>query len=71
MKEFTNKTVNKYINGHLSVSISLIVFWYLIWSDGLSYWLQVAVSLAMVVGVVYNHWLCRKLGEALIVRISD
>lgn len=71
MQVFTNKAVNKYIKEHLSVSISLIVFWYLISSDRLPYWLQLAASLAMVVGVVYNHWLCRKLGEDLIVRKPD
>lgn len=61
MLEETRKAADRRIKEHLSISVSLIVFLILIMSGSLSFVLEVAAGLAMAIGVIYNHLLCRKL----------
>ena len=63
MLENSGKTAEKRIREHLSISVSVMVFLLLILSGGLPFWLQVAAGLAIAGGVIYNHFLCRKLRD--------
>lgn len=63
MLENSEKTAEKRIREHLSISVSVMVFLLLILSGSLPFGLQVAAGLAIAGGVVYNHLLCRKLRD--------
>lgn len=61
MVEKPREIADRRIKEHLSISVSLIVFLILILSDRLAFSLQIAASLAIASGVIYNHLLCRRL----------
>ncbi|OFE13244.1 hypothetical protein PHACT_08935 [Pseudohongiella acticola] len=66
MPEPVKDHADKSIKEHLSISVSLVVFWLVVWSGQLPDFLQAAAGLAAVVGIIYNHLLCRRLSASAI-----